>query len=335
MTTRFGIKVSRLTAAATLAMATAFTSTAAMAERFTLLSGWPTNFSFYAEIGPRFEALAQEQLGNTSIQIAASGPDTVSSFEQLEPVQAGVFDMLFTHGAYHSGTTGIGIAIDAVLNDPERRRSSGLFDFMDKHYQTKGLKLLAIPSIGTKGFGYYLRDPITSEPALQGRRIRGTVTYHPMMRWLGAAPVNLPPAEIYTGLQRGTVDGAAWALVGASDYKWYEVVNYMARPTFGQLSMLVLMNLDRWNSLSPDVQKALSEAGRLVEIAAIAAFDEMQVKEVEILQSKGMKFTEFGPNEAPKVDEMFAEGVWEVATNASKAEATQMRELARKTGMSN
>ncbi len=334
MTTRFGINLGRFTAAATVAVATAFASTAAMAERFTLLSGWPTNFSFYAEIGPRFEALAQQQLGNATLQIAANGPDVVPSFEQLEPVQAGVFDMLFTHGAYHSGTTGIGIAIDAVENDPERRRSSGIFEYMDKHYQTKGLKLLSIPSIGTKGFGYYLRDPITSEPALQGRRIRGTVTYHPMMRWLGASPVNLAPADIYTGLQRGTVDGAAWALVGASDYKWYEVVNYMARPTFGQLSMLILMNLDRWNSLSPEIQNALSEAGRLVEIEAIAAFDEMQVKEVEVLQSKGMKFTEFGPNEAPNVDAKFAEGVWEVATNASKAEAEEMREMARKAGMS-
>lgn len=332
MTKRFVINLGRLSAALTVAVATTFASTAAMAERFTLLSGWPTNFSFYAEIGPRFEAIAQKQLGG-NLKIMANGPDTVPSFEQLQPVQAGVFDMLFTHGAYHSGTTGIGLAIDAVANDPVLRRTSGLFEFMDQHYQTKGLKLLAIPSIGTKGFGYYLRDPIKAEPGLEGRRIRGTVTYHPMINQLGGAPVNLPPAEIYTGLQRGTVDGAAWALVGASDYKWYEVANYMAQPTFGQLSMLILMNLDRWKALPPNVQKALSEAGRLVEIESIAAFDQMQVKEVEVLQSKGMKFTKFLPNEAVKFDRMFADGVWQVAAGASKADSEKMREMARKANM--
>lgn len=337
MTKRFGINLglSAIKYSAVLAVTAAslFGVTKASAENFTLISGWPQNFPFYEEVGPRFIELVNKESGKP-ITVTVSGPDTVPSFEQLQPVQAGVFDMLYTHGAYHSGTSGIGLAVDAVENDPVRRRTEGIFDFMDAHYKTKGIKLLAMPSIGTKGFGFYLKEPITAEKGLQGRKIRGTVTYHPLIQQLGGAPVNLPPGDIYTGLQRGTVDGAAWALVGAENYKWYEVINYIAKPTFGQLSLLIMMNLDRWNSLAPNMQAALTEAGRLIELESIAVFDKMQVDEELSLQTKGMKITEFKPAEAARFEQMFSDGVWSVAAKASKTDTEKMRALAKSKGMS-
>lgn len=336
MTKRFGTKwgfnASKYTAVVAVVAASLLGMNKATAEDFTLISGWPQNFPFYEEVGPRFIELVRQESGK-DITITVSGPDTVASFEQLQPVQAGVFDMLYTHGAYHSGTSGIGLAVDAVENDPVRRRTEGIFDFMDKHYNAKGIKLLAMPSIGTKGFGFYLREPVTAEPGLEGRKIRGTVTYHPLINQLGGAPVNLPPGDIYTGLQRGTVDGAAWALVGAENYKWYEVIDYIAKPTFGQLSLLIMMNLDRWNSLSTDMQSALTEAGRLIEVESIAVFDKMQVDEEIVLQEKGMKITEFKSAEAQRFEQMFSEGVWSVAAKSSKADTEKMRALAKSKGM--
>ena len=337
MTKYFGIKFSRcatkLSAMAAVAIACAFGAGQASAEKFKLVTGWPQNFPFYEEVGPRFIELVKKQSG-TDITITVSGPDTVPSFEQLQPVQAGVFDMLYTHGAYHSGTTGIGLAVDAILNDPVRRRSEGIFDFVDKHYQSKGLKLIALPSLGTKGFGLYLREPITGVPGLKGRKIRGTVSYHPMIKALGGVPVNLPPGDIYTGLQRGTVDGAAWALVGAEAYKWDEVIKHIAKPTFGQLSLMILMNLDRWNSLPPKMKAAITEAGRLIEIESISVFDKLQVSEEISLRKKGMMITEFKPEDASRFEKMFSDGVWTVAAQASKVDSEKLRALAKAKGMS-
>jgi TRAP-type C4-dicarboxylate transport system substrate-binding protein len=336
MTKYFGIKfghsATKFSAMVAVAIACAFGAGQASAEKFKLVTGWPQNFPFYEEVGPRFIELVKKQAG-TEITITVSGPDTVPSFEQLQPVQAGVFDMLYTHGAYHSGTSGIGLAVDAVVNDPVRRRTEGIFDFVDKHYQAKGLKLIALPSLGTKGFGLYLREPITGVPGLKGRKLRGTVSYHPMIKALGGVPVNLPPGDIYTGLQRGTVDGAAWALVGAEAYKWDEVIKYIAKPTFGQLSLMILMNLDRWNSLPPKMKAAITEAGRLIEIESIGVFDKLQVAEEISLLKKGMMITEFKPEEASRFDKMFSDGVWTVAAQASKVDAEKLRALAKSKGM--
>lgn len=315
-----------------LAASTLFVAPVANSAQLTLLSSFAQNFPFYEQIGPRFTELVKEQTGG-GVDIVFNGPDTVPAFEQVAPVQAGVFDLLFTHPAYHSGTSGVGLAIDAIVNDPVKRRTEGVFDFIDKHYQSKGLKLIAMPSIGTKGFTFYLRNPITGEPGLKGQKIRGTTPYHPMIKELGGAPVNLPPTEIYTSIQRGTIDGAAFALVGAESLKWYEVAKYIAAPNFGQVSCMILMNLDKWNSLPKETQAAMTEAGKKVEIAAIEVFDKLQAQELENLKAKGMQISEFKPGEANRLEQMWSEGVWAVAEVTSKEESRQLRALAKSKGM--
>lgn len=305
----------------------------AAAEELRMLSGFSPNFVWYREIGPRFIELVGEKTGGAT-SIAFNGPDAVPTFEQLEPLQAGLFDLLFTHPAYHSGTTAVGLSIDAIAVDPVKRREIGVFDYIDQHYQKLGAKLLSTPATGTKGFRYYLREPITAEPGLQGRVIRGTVSYHPMIKALGGSPLNMPVSEVYTALQRGTVDGAAWGLTGAQDLKWYEIIDYMADPQFGQVGVMIFMNLDKWNSLDAATQTALLEAGEQLELEMIEHFDALQAAEYDFLLEKGMKLTSFSDAETAEFERLWAEGVWEVATEKSGKDAEALRKLAVDAGMS-
>jgi TRAP-type transport system periplasmic protein len=307
-------------------------SSVAQAETLSMLSGFAPTFAWYREIGPRFIELVEEE-SNGAVDITFNGPDTVPTFEQFEPVQAGVFDLLFTHPAYHSGTTAVGLSIDAIDVDPQKRRDIGVIDYIDQHYQQRGMKLISAPSTGTKGFRYYLREEITGAPGLEGRKIRGTVSYHPMIRALGGSPINMPVSEIYTALQRGTVDGAAWGLTGAADLKWHEIIDYMADPVFGQVGVMIFMNLDRWNSLDAATQDALVEAGRKLELESLAHFDELQVVEYDTLTQNGMKITTFPAEEATEFERLWAEGVWEVATEVSGDDAANLRALALEHGM--
>lgn len=320
-----------------LALATALmfgpSVTSVAAEELRMLSGFSPNFVWYREIGPRFIELVNEKTdGDTTI--AFNGPDAVPTFEQLEPLQAGLFDLLFTHPAYHSGTTAVGLSIDAIAVDPVKRREIGVFDYIDNHYQQLGVKLLSTPATGTKGFRYYLREPITGEKGLNGRVIRGTVSYHPMIKALGGSPLNMPVSEVYTALQRGTVDGAAWGLTGAQDLKWYEIIDYMADPEFGQVGVMIFMNLEKWNTLDEATQTALLEAGEQLELEMIDHFDALQKAEFDFLIEKGMQLTNFSDSETAEFERLWAEGVWEVATEKSGEDAVALRKLAVDAGMS-
>ncbi len=114
---------------------------------------------------------AVEAASKGSIKFIVSGPETVPAFEQLQPVASGAFQFLNTHGAYHFGTTPLLAVIEAIGGTPEQRRSSGLFELVDKYYQRLGLKIIAMPMGPDGGYQIILRQPLTANGDLAGRKI--------------------------------------------------------------------------------------------------------------------------------------------------------------------
>lgn len=316
------------------AVAVALAPAMAQAQELRAIGAFPENFVFTREVAQPFAEMVAEESGG-ALSISFSGPDAVPPLEQFEPTQAGVFDILFTHPAYHAGATPVGLSIDAIAPDPDARRAAGIIDFIDAHYQqTQNMKLVAAPATGAVGFRYYLRDPITGTPAFDGRNIRGTVSYHPMIEALGGAGVVLGGGDVYSALQTGAIDGAAWGLTGALDFKWNEVSSYMAEPGFGQVGLMLFMNLDTWNSLSAENQAAIEKAAARLEADSIVRFDALAKEETAALLDLGMKFTEFAPEEAARLDALWSGGVWTVAEAGAPDAITELRALARSAGLS-
>ena len=306
---------------------------AASATELRMLGAFPEGFVFTEEIAKPFMALVEEETGG-AVNLSMTGPDAVPPLEQFEPTQSGVFDTLFTHPAYHAGTTPVGLAIDAIGVDPKARRDAGIIDFIDRHYQGLGMKLVAAPATGSKGFRYFLKEPISGEPGFEGRKIRGTVSYHPMIEALGGSGVVMGGGDVYSALQTGVVDGAAWGLTGAKDFKWYEVADYMADPVFGQVGVMIFMNLDAWNALTAEQQAGIERAAVRLETESIARFDRLAAQEKEDLLDLGMKMTSFSDSEATQFENLWSNGVWSIAERGDPEKAAGLRDLARKAGLS-
>ncbi|WP_349370405.1 TRAP transporter substrate-binding protein DctP [Salinarimonas sp.] len=298
------------------------------------VNAFPESFVFSREIAQPFAEMVAEE-SNGALAITFTGPDAVPPLEQFEPTQAGVFDILFTHPAYHAGTTPMGLAIDAIAVDPAARREAGILDLIDAHYrETQGMTLIAAPPTGSVGFRYYLREPIEGTPAFAGRNIRGTVSYHPMIEALGGAGVIMGGGDVYSALQTGAIDGAAWGLTGALDFNWHEVAGYMADPGFGQVGLMIFMNLDAWNSLSDDDRAAIERAATRLETESVARFDVLAAEERAALLDLGMKVTAFAPEEAAQLESLWSNGVWTVAEAGAPEAVGALRELARSAGLS-
>src|SRR5262245_30739608 len=200
----------------------------AQAADVRLLSSWDKTDPAVGTLADSFtKGVESATRGNTKFIV--SGPETVPPFEQLQPVASGVFQMLFTHGIYHYGTTGMAVPMDATRGDIEARRKSGLHEALDKHYNKLGLKVVAVAISATKGYHMVLRAPVGPSGDLQGRKIRGTPSYHNVINMLGASPVVLPGGEVYSALEKGVVDGAAWPASGVLGMRWYEPAKFMLR----------------------------------------------------------------------------------------------------------
>lgn len=317
----------------TLALCTlAVSASQAMATDLRMLSSYDQTATYTREVAQRYIDKVQSASEN-EIRISLNGPGVVSPFEQLQPVSAGVFDLLYTHGAYHTNTTGVGAAMDAVFVDPEQTRESGLWAFIDEHYNDQGLKLLAIPPLGSSGFQYILEEPITGTPGLEGRRLRGSPTYTNVTQGLGGTPVLMSSGDVYSALDRGVIDGAAWGLNGVEDLGWHEVAGYFTKPTFGQTYNYLFMNLEAFEALDDSEQTVLLEQGRLLETETASVLDELAQQEWQSLMDKGMQETHFEPADAERLDSLVTEGIWQLGIDKSPEAVERMREIAQQHDM--
>jgi TRAP-type transport system periplasmic protein len=311
-----------------------FLSTAAQAADYRLTIAFDKTNPATPLIGEAFARhLETASKGRMKIQI--NGPETVPSFEQLQPVAAGVFDFGLTTGGYHAGTITAATTLDGMNADLETLRKVGIIDEIDKRYQRMGLKIAAVPYMTSDVYQIILRDPVGPSGDLKGRKLRATPQYRPILQLLGAGEVVMPNAETYTALEKGVVDGAAWTSIGILTAKFYEVNKYLLRPTFGAGHLLVLMNLNRWNGLSAEDRKVVEEAGRAVEKSwATEAPRMMREEEATLVKDHGMKVSRMGEAFAGKLQSVAAEGAWTLAASRDPRGVAELRKIAQDKGVS-
>ena len=313
------------------AVGVALSTAASFAADLKMLTAWGGNHSGTANMAYGYNKLVNDMTGG-KVTIKPSGPEVVPGGKQLQPVASGVFDLIYTHGLYHTGTTGIGAAIDAVNGDIEKRRSSGVWEWVDKHYQeTQNLKVLSIPT-ATTGFRFFLKKPMDEGSKLNGMKIRALPSYNKIVGSLGGTAVVIPFGELYSAAEKGVIDGLVWPSVGAVGFKFHEVTPYLAEPAFGTVSYLIMMNLDKWNGLDADTQKAMLEAGHKLEQDTVGIFNNLLDTENAAMMAAGAKKTSIGYS-LDEANKLFADRAMEVAVEKSGKVGEAFRDFVASKGM--
>ena len=90
----------------------------------------------------------------------------------------------------------------------------------------------------------------------KGMRVRAIGGIGDAMRKLGAVPTSVDATEVYTSLERGTVDAAAFPTTYAhQSYRTYEVGKwYTENMNLGNVGCPTLIHVDRWAELPPAIQ---------------------------------------------------------------------------------
>ncbi len=303
------------------------------AADYRMLSSWDQNYPVRKQLVEPF-IKAVDDASKGSVKIRLSGPETVPAFEQLQPTGSGVFHFLFTHGAYHFGTSPIATAVEAFSGGLEEWRKAGVREELDKHYNQFGVSLIGL-AVSTPGGGYniLLRQPVKPTGDLQGYKVRGTPTYGGIFKMLGASPVVLPPAEIYTSLEKGLVDGAAWPTFGMSSYRWHEVAKFLLRPAFGTTTQLFFANKAAWDKMPEADKKIISAELAKLENEYTRLYDKMTTDEEAELKAKGVTVVQMGDAQKAKLGEAWADGLWELTSQKNAKETDALRKFGISKGL--
>lgn len=314
-----------------IALATALFANQAEARSLKLITSWSeSNVMAYlpaAQFKKNLEAM------DVGLDVQISGPETVPPFEQITPTSVGVFDMIFTHPAYHDKA--ITNATNAMSPDTGKMRSSGVFDYMDNYLQDAiNIKLIANVLVGTAGYHCYLREPLSADGDWKGRKIRGVATYVPVIEALGGTAVSTPMGDVYSAMERGVVDGACAPQSVFRATKHYEVAKYRTEPTFGQLVSYMGMNLDTWNDLSDAERDAVTKAAIQTEADVLEIANAAGAEDLKFLESEGVTVTTFSTDMSALVEKTYYDGLWNlVSTCCGPDTSAELRKIALDAGL--
>jgi TRAP-type C4-dicarboxylate transport system substrate-binding protein len=137
---------------------------------------------------------------------------------------------------------------------------------------SKGLNahILAFPAYDVSTFYMYaIEKPKLSKTTgldLKGVKMRSTGLYKPLLSEMSATPVAISPGDVYTGLQRGVVDGIAWPKGSVTKYGWEKFLKYKITPNFYGATFLTIVNKNKWASLTQAERDFLTKVAKRYEV---------------------------------------------------------------------
>lgn len=146
------------------------------------------------------------------------------------------------------------------------------------------------------------KKPVRTLEDLQGLTIRTSAGIAPIVTALGATPVPLPQEETYISLQKGIIQGTLVAPADIKEMNYFEVLDYVTVHPLGIGNVVIadFMNLEKWNSLPPDIQEAITKVAEEYREIAIGVWDEYQSKAIEELKLVGMEIIYLSPEESAR-----------------------------------
>jgi TRAP-type C4-dicarboxylate transport system substrate-binding protein len=106
--------------------------------------------------------------------------------------------------------------------------------------------------------------PVRKMEDMKGLKFRGHGTSALVVKALGGTPVPKPMPETYQMLQKGVVDGAVYPFEANKGWKLGEVTRFCTSDFTAAYttSFFVVMNKDKWNSISAANQKIIEQINK-------------------------------------------------------------------------
>ena len=267
-------------------------SVASAQETLTAVHAFPATLIYTKSFLEFVDKVNERGEGVVQIDVRG-GPEAIGMFQQPDAVRDGVVDMVYTPGSFYGGALPEKDALVASnLTGPQARANGGI-DLIDQIHQEKmGVKYLGWFDSNVCYNLWMVNEPEFDEAgnlSVDGIKLRGNAVYNAFFTdYLGAQVIDLPTTDVYAALERGVVDATGWTQIGLMDLKWNEFVKYRIDPCFFSTDLGVIVNLDRWNSLSDEARAIITEVAIEHEADTAARLGAQAEEELAALEAAGM-----------------------------------------------
>ena len=138
-------------------------------------------------------------------------------------------------------------------------------------------------------------DSISSAKGLK-IRIPGGAALDAMVGALKAVPVRISSPELHESLSRGTIDGLLFPYGSSITYDLVSLLKYSTiGENFGSAVIVYLISDARWKKLTPDTQRAMTEAGEAATRRGCSMMDKDVDSDAVKLRKGGLELLALQP----------------------------------------
>lgn len=195
--------------------------------------------------------------GRVEVTLSSWPERSVNGPEALRLVRSGQVDIVATPLTTVSGDVPFLDGLDLSGMNPDiaqaRRVADAVIPRANADLEKLGIRIVA--SYPFSGQMLFCRTPISGLADLKGLKVR---TNGPaaadLMKGIGAQPVSVAFGEVYTALERGTVDCAITGSGSGNGVKWPEVSTHLFTLPLSWSTSGYFVNLSWWKKLDPEVR---------------------------------------------------------------------------------
>jgi tripartite ATP-independent transporter DctP family solute receptor len=220
------------------------------------------------QAGQKFNELLKAKT-NGELDLKLFPDSTLGTFQAaITSVRNGTIDMAVSGSANFSGM----VPLLGVFDIPFMfKDTSHAYRVLDGKVGQEMLDKLG--EFGMKGLAFWdngwreltnNKHPVKTPADVNGLKVRttGSPAHIEAFKLLGANPVPMPLAELYTALEMKTVDAQEHPLGVLWSAKLYEVQKHLSLTNHAYSALIVVMNKAKFDALTPEQQKAIVESAR-------------------------------------------------------------------------
>lgn len=254
------------------------------------------------------------------------GPEVMPPFKQAEGVRNGAVDMTYTSPSYYQGLVPTSGTMNLSYKTYAEIAATNYHERMTELHAEKDLIFLGEIPATQLNFVIYMAKEVSGLEDLKGKRIRVFPTLLPIVKALGAEPIVMGMGDIFTAMERGTIDGYMQGPLAQA--KQFEgLVKTVIFPGVYRAGFPVLINKKTWGKMSTDLQQRLTTflrwdfAYRMDYIWGQDIADN-----IELMKAAGFNILELPADEAARYEQMAMDAAWAVtAANAGDEVAAELR----------
>ncbi|MFC4025230.1 TRAP transporter substrate-binding protein DctP [Oceanobacillus longus] len=270
------------------------------------------------------EKIEESTAGRVQIEWVG-GHEVIPREEQFDAVSNGIVDVSFNASAFFSHIMPEADTLHLSPYTPHEERENGYFNYLSEKFENHNLKYLG-RYISGMGFYLWSNEKIETLEDLKGLSFRTSPVYQDILDRLGVNPVSIPPAEIYTAIDRNMVDGYGYPILGPYEDGLTEVTNYIINEPFLNNNNAIFFNMDVFQTLPSELQETLLKATEEFEYDMLVHFEKESERQWEN-SLKHVEIIDLGDEDSERFQEVVNDVYWEKFESDIPDEVDVIKEL--------